>query len=981
MNRYYLPKPFQHQYITARERDVLLLCRDYTNQDIAAMLGISQRTVDLHVRVLRDKLACKTKQALGRFVAQPVLPPDLNDKQVAINALFSGKIADIPTFVRQEYELVKKQVQLQNNKSAMQRLKYLLMKVRLSIWYQRVTQYLLDSDAHQIEITAVSHLHYARLILLLRELQNQQQYYACSLNSEKMAKIKRVLAIMQQHVLKELIIYFRYINECNELGRDDRLQHALNQTPEIIPLNIEQPKCQRHDSIKNWFKHTELFISEMVPQLSKQAQMSLTTIPWLADCVYFPKKIGQQILSNLSHIGFDSREFSRPWLMAVFRRGARIRYQLATHWQVNLQLYALDKLACKESNNCINKKLLTQADQLLSYLLGTLLVIQTILWQGIHSRTLRLVNCLIADYQAKIKNYLITCLKLVIKSPGIYRHRLGSIVERYLQTFTDDQEIQTIYQQYLTCNEQWKTLLHLKQVLEMPVVLSGDKLKDIMQFIRAMNPKQSLSHNIDLLWKWLANYSEQSADIVNKLKQCMINRYAQYSQLSKEMRQFWLLLHRGYISYFNEVLVKNFDYDRFVELTNAKILVCDYLDVNQQEDKSPSSANKKISEIYLAFYLCQQHIPQQLQCWIQQYLQNSTNHSDKKRDVIDLFHQPEDKHEQKQMSQCVVSCSSLWKHAVWRQDIYQAMLQLEENQAKHYLLQGLCQFLLNDPSSESDWHYAKQHFLVCLQTNELWLRLINAYGVDGVEQIEQALFNYCAKLNNKKTFFYKALKKLLCEIVENRSVISCLKFSRLEQLFKLDDFSVVVVNLLTRDRLQPILDGYLENKLLEIKQDNLCQQCISQITQCSINHIKQRLIAGNVKGSTIQFNALIAFRQLLNSMRISECVDQKLLVVIKCLGLLKHNRLLELLTPLDWQAIAKWPEDNWFEHLAVLLGKVVIYRHCLAAMQDNDNGIIEEPGYIKEDCKSSIPILRDYALIISQQCNNRHNGLQTSAVF
>jgi len=65
--------PYSHAVelgLTPREIEVAKLCLFYTAREIADQLGISERTVQVHIAAARTKSGTKSKMELGRFVMQ-----------------------------------------------------------------------------------------------------------------------------------------------------------------------------------------------------------------------------------------------------------------------------------------------------------------------------------------------------------------------------------------------------------------------------------------------------------------------------------------------------------------------------------------------------------------------------------------------------------------------------------------------------------------------------------------------------------------------------------------------------------------------------------------------------------------------------------------------------------------------------------------------------------------------------------------------
>jgi DNA-binding CsgD family transcriptional regulator len=57
---------FKNNYLTQRELDVLdLLRRGKNTQKICKQLGISSKTIEMHVKNIKDKLNCETLFSLG----------------------------------------------------------------------------------------------------------------------------------------------------------------------------------------------------------------------------------------------------------------------------------------------------------------------------------------------------------------------------------------------------------------------------------------------------------------------------------------------------------------------------------------------------------------------------------------------------------------------------------------------------------------------------------------------------------------------------------------------------------------------------------------------------------------------------------------------------------------------------------------------------------------------------------------------------
>ena len=100
----------QAHYLTARQREVLaLVARGYSNQKIAATLGIERRTTEHHVSAILDALAPVSRQEYSRRVIAAVTFIGGNGRRSAeLHKVPMAATEDVPSLMPELIEAVER---------------------------------------------------------------------------------------------------------------------------------------------------------------------------------------------------------------------------------------------------------------------------------------------------------------------------------------------------------------------------------------------------------------------------------------------------------------------------------------------------------------------------------------------------------------------------------------------------------------------------------------------------------------------------------------------------------------------------------------------------------------------------------------------------------------------------------------------------------------------------------------------------------
>lgn len=510
-------------------------------------------------------------------------------------------------------------------------------------WYQKALAKLSRQDndakeAREEKITAdriylstspLTRLSFNQLIRVLDELDQQRDHYSTDESTAAIATVvpnvvqslKQTLQILWNMALDELVLRYQYLDTCRELGRDDQFFAALQQRPnQLEKLALQPPTQPRRVSVARWITHTDGFFTYVYPTLQGRQKEALDNITWVQQCLYLPERPGDVIRAKMPDLPEQAKPITKPRVLALFRPGARLRYQLSLQWQPVVQLHLLTEQLKQHSQavTCVTQTTLTQVSHLLTHLTTQIRASQKTLWRLFQRSTIRWLKDQEDQYRQQIQTYILASLTYASQHPNEQNEdtnkQLVALTHQYAQVYNQDQQVNNHYAQYQTAMQAWRDAQALQAIFTDTKSTATETLNHVSAFIQ--------QHDISQFWHMMKSNPFASLNLASHLKSLIINTYEHYPWLPLHTRQFWTTLHNTYADIFNETLVDMADYHHYVDTLQAQQTVQAYLngELTAGTKTHEEKEEKQVFTVHAAFEHCQQHEPETLNQSLDRYL-------------------------------------------------------------------------------------------------------------------------------------------------------------------------------------------------------------------------------------------------------------------------------------------------------------------------------------------------------------------------